>query len=294
MVSNETFCSKIESVIFQDPGNRGIKGAFVPGVLYESSQAILSKSKYMPSYILTGFCCKGYNCETDGPLGSSVLCSVLRSLYYDTSILCDSTPERAVKAALNGNPILIENNYKNILKKNISFIISVERPGRTFKNEDYRTMKAFDISDRTCDLDKLFPNNIDNFITKYLTVSIGDGGNEVGTGNILNYVMENVPMGRDICTISTCDYLIMSGVSNWGALGLAAALAIVSNNREAGRTFIETCNKQNELLKKMIEAGSYDGVSGQCIMAVDGMMFDQEHAQVNEAFISIIKEKYRI
>jgi hypothetical protein len=42
----------------------------------------------------------------------------------------------------------------------------------------------------------------------------------------------------------------------------------------------------------MIEAGSYDGVSGKGELSVDGMHFDNEHMEVIEKIVRVVKECY--
>ena len=295
---NQEFCSKIEQVIFKDPGNRGISKTFQPGNLYKAANNILLTEKTKKSYILTGFCCMNNTCETDGPLSSAILCKILKELNYDSSILCDTPSEKVVKASaeLYKLPVTVKDSSDKVLEedKNIGFMVSIERPGRSEKTNDYRTCKARDISNVTSSLDLLFPNIKDNKKVDYLTISVGDGGNEVGTGNIIDLIKQNVPMGEDICTISSCDILIMTGVSNWGGIAIAAALSILANNKEIGQKFIEINNTQKDILQNMVNNGSYDGISGKVCMKVDGMDFDKEHTEINKAIEEIVKQKYNL
>ena len=291
--NDKEFCRRIEKIIFIDPGKRGIEQCFIYDSLYRAAEGILKCDKKKISYLLTGFCCMHDTCETDGPLGSSVLCSLLRAMGFNTSILCDTFAEKVTKAAAFPNPVTVANSIEEI-DNDISFAISIERPGRAEKTNDYRTMKARDISKVTAPLDFLFPNVKDKKIKPYLTISVGDGGNEVGTGNIIDLIKKNVPLGDSICTISSCDILIMAGVSKLGGVGIAAALSILANDEQIARTFIDIMSTQKEILKRMIDNGSYDGVSGDYINAIDGMMFEKEHGDVNNKIIEIIKEKYII
>ena len=291
---NSKLCEKLEKVIFVDPGQRGVSKCWINGCLFDAAEKLLKCDKKKVSYILTGFCCMHENCETDGPIGTSVLCNMLRFLGFNSQILCDKYAKNVVSAAALDSPVVVAESVDE-LEKDLSFCVSIERPGRAEKTNDYRTMRARDISNVTAPLDYLFPNNKDPASKKpYLTVSVGDGGNEVGTGNIMNKIIENVPMGDQICTISSCDVLVMAGVSNWGGIAIAAALAITSENREAGKYFIELCGKQQDMLRKMIEQGSYDGVSGNKIEAIDGMMFTNEHTQINNDLVSVVKEKFNL
>lgn len=189
---------------------------------------------------------------------------------------------------------MIENSHEEFLDKHdendIAFIISCERPGRSLKTKDYRTMKAKNISNQNSNLDLLFPG--ENEKKNYLTIGIGDGGNECGTGNINKEVQNKIQYGDQICTDRFCDILIMSGVSNWGGLGLSASLVILNGDKKVMKLFIDECYLQRELLKKMIEAGSYDGVSGKGELSVDGMHFDNEHMEVIEKIVKVVKECY--
>ena len=291
-MSNRSRISQIEEIIFQDPGNRGISSLFQPNSLHKSSELILKTPKSKKSFILTGFCCLSSSSETDGPLGSSLINSILNNLGFNTSLLTDPFSEKVVKASSKSDKIIIEESYENFLEKHkeddISFIVSCERPGRSLKNKDYRTMRAKDISNQNCNLDLLFPG--ENEKKNYLTIGIGDGGNECGTGNIYKEVQKKINYGDEICTDRFCDVLIMSGVSNWGALGLSASLVILNGEKKNMEYFIDECYYQREMLEKMIEAGSYDGVSGKGELSVDGMKFDKEHLEVIEKIVDIVKK----
>lgn len=286
--------TKIESIIFTDPGNRGISSLYQPNSLQKSSEKILKTPKEKKSFILTGFCCLFPSSETDGPLGSSILNSTLNNLGFNNFLLTDSYSENVVKASSTNGKIVIENSHEEFLDKHdendIAFIISCERPGRSLKTKDYRTMKAKNISNQNSNLDLLFPG--ENEKKNYLTIGIGDGGNECGTGNINKEVQKKIQYGDQICTDRFCDILIMSGVSNWGGLGLSASLVILNGDKKVMKLFIDECYLQRELLKKMIEAGSYDGVSGKGELSVDGMHFDNEHMEVIEKIVKVVKECY--
>jgi hypothetical protein len=106
-----------------------------------------------------------------------------------------------------------------------------------------------------------------------VTIGIGDGGNEIGMGKIRwDIIQRNIhDGGRIACRIAT-DYLIVSGVSNWGAYGLAAGILFLR----------ETCNwrdrfnpdREREILDCMVEEGGLvDGITGQRTATVDGLEF---------------------
>jgi hypothetical protein len=277
----------IERIIFTDQGQRGLENLWTPGCLGQILGRLDICDKRRPSYVLTGFCLSKTS-ETDGPLGSAVLCSTLRSLGYNSGLLCDSASSPVViAAAASGCPVFVTDNPTSI--ENPEFIISVERPGRSRKTNEYRTMRALALPN-VAPLDLLFPSPNDP--KPYLTIGVGDGGNEVGTGNIADSVARFVPFGDDICTSVCCDVLVMAGVSNWGALAIAAALAIDAKRVEIGSKFIEICSKQEQMLKAMLQAGAYDGRTGKAEESIDGMLFAVEHMAVTDAICDAVRQYY--
>ncbi|OHT02719.1 hypothetical protein TRFO_30078 [Tritrichomonas foetus] len=294
----------IEHVITIDPGHRGIDTMWQYGSLQKAADSILKQDRKIPSYVLTGFCCMFGRCETDGPLGSAILSSTLRDLRFNTFLLTDSFAEPVVKAAASEvfaeNALFNENKEKLVVSVddptkivNISFIISIERPGRSRKTNDYRTMSARDITQCTAPLDLLFPQ-IGESQKSYLTIGVGDGGNEVGTGNIADEVCKHVNHGDEICTSICADILIMTGVSNWGALALAAALVIVANDKTAAEKFINQCINQPNILKKMIDAGSFDGCTGKPELSIDNMKYEDDHLIVTNKIIAAVKMAFQM
>ena len=281
----DTALDGIETIIFQDPGKRGIESLWTPGCLKLAAQKILATNKSRQSFILTGFSSIKTHSETDGPLGSSILCSTLVALGFQCSLLTDESSSLVVVAAASSNNVLITSKIENICP--FSFIISCERPGRSRKTHDYRSMSANDISQRTAPLDLLFPGPGET--KNYLTIGIGDGGNECGTGNIADKVSKVVKNGEDICTDRCSNVLIMAGVSNWGAIALAAALVIVSNDSNGATVFLKECEDQRNILQKMLDYGSYDGITGKSELSIDGMHFENEHMAVTNAIVEILK-----
>ena len=148
------------------------------------------------------------------------------------------------------------------------------------------SLTARDFSRVTAPLDELFPLVGERM--PYLTIGVGDGGNEVGTGNVAEQVRKSVPRGEEICVSRGCDILVMAGVSNWGALAIAAAVAISSNQIN---TYIELSDRQPEILQRMVDAGSYDGCTGKCELSIDGMPWDKEHAEISAKIKQIMRTK---
>jgi hypothetical protein len=107
------------------------------------------------------------------------------------------------------------------------------------------------------------------------TIGIGDGGNEIGMGKIpWDVIRRNIPRGGLVACRVPADHLIVCGVSNWGAYGLAAGvrwLRGVAPDRE-----LFDLERERELLRVMVEQGPLvDGVAGKPSVSVDGLSFER-------------------
>ena len=105
------------------------------------------------------------------------------------------------------------------------------------------------------------------------TIGIGDGGNEIGMGAVpwetLRAALACGHAGRIICRVAT-HYLILSGVSNWGAYGLACAAAALRGCADLLADW--NGEGQRRLIEHLVrEGGAVDGVTGRREATVDGV-----------------------
>jgi hypothetical protein len=107
------------------------------------------------------------------------------------------------------------------------------------------------------------------------TLGIGDGGNEIGMGKVAwEVVRRNVPNGGLTACRVPVDHLIVCGVSNWGAYGLAAGVRLL--RRQGPEAELFDVERERELLRLMVEEGPLvDGVLGEPAVSVDGLEFDR-------------------
>lgn len=114
------------------------------------------------------------------------------------------------------------------------------------------------------------------------TIGIGDGGNEMGMGALpWDMVNATIPLGgRTQCRIPT-DSLIVSGVSNWGAYGLAAAtLAMVQQGPIAD---IFDSRLEYSILEAMVDQGGLmDGRTTLPQPTVDGLEWGIHEQVIND------------
>jgi hypothetical protein len=127
--------------------------------------------------------------------------------------------------------------------------------------------------------------NIDNVIAKLsaegkVTIGVGDGGNEIGWGNIYDYIVRHVPHGPTIaCTIRTT-HLYPAAVSNWGGYALAALVALHTGD-------LSLCHdpkRELEYLDLTAKMQVMDGGTGRAINHVDGIP-----AEVSAAVVTILR-----
>ena len=224
------FCSQAAQYIMDHPGNVGIVTGF---------------------YILSAG-----SPETDGPAGAIAIGRALQALGRRVTYITDSYTVPVLEGLLeDGTEVVdfpiadIETSRKassEILERlDLSLIISIERCSRT--NDDvYLNMRYVDITPHTARLDYLFEAGIPS-------VGIGDGGNEIGMGNLVEFIPQVETLPNDPA-VTKVDRLIISSVSNWGGYGLVAALSGL-----AGRNLLPTIDGETKVIQKSVDMGAVDG-----------------------------------
>jgi len=107
-----------------------------------------------------------------------------------------------------------------------------------------------------------------------LSIGIGDGGNEIGCGVILEAVRRVQPFGRKcqcpcgagVATVTRCDHLVFASVSNWGAYAVAAALAGLLEKPSV----LHDAQTELRMLDASLAGGAMDGAYARLIPYVDG------------------------
>ena len=270
----ESNLEEIENIIVKD-SNRGmgILREYLPSkYCKEAAEYILSLEKGV-IFIATGFYVAGH-AETDGPPGALVISLTLKKLGYTPVILtdkyCKDFFEKYDIKVIYMDINIKEENKIDFIEKTIKEydpkgMISIERCGLNTEDK-YANMKNVDIGEHTAEVDLFFKL----YYNKIPTVGIGDGGNEIGMGNLENVIKDKLSLVP--CKIKV-DKLIISTVSNWGGYGLAAYLCKLTDNKK----FFETVeNTVKEYIKYIISLGSVDGISHENVEKVDGYDLDIE------------------
>jgi len=160
-------------------------------------------------------------------------------------------------------------------------VVTIERAGMT-ADGTYRNSLAQDFSEGRARLDYVVSEARARSVP---TIGIGDGGNEIGMGNVLDAVARHIPHGAAICPTTLTDILLPCGVSNWGAYAIAAAIALLKKRPELAHP--------PALEAKLIEAcpavGFLDGFSGRLEPTVDALPAGV-HIGIVELMLAAVKQ----
>ena len=217
--------------------------------------------------------------ETDGPVGTALLAAALAACGVRVRIAVDTPCAAAVRAAVAaagegavtvdeialGDTAAIDRTIAAWRAAGVDHAISIERCGRGLDGKP-RNMRGVDVSAWTAPLDDLY------LAGGWTRIAVGDGGNEMGMGKLPRaLIAAEVPNGAAIASVTSCDHLIVAGVSNWGAYGLMAALAVLRPDwRDRMLPFL-TAERDIAVTKATVEqAGAVDGVTARNEATVDG------------------------
>ena len=193
------------------------------------------------------------------------------------SIVSDVVCYRAPKAKLMMLPKTDTGDFiRNCIKTFApTHLISLERPGKA-ANGHYHSMRGEVLDDMITD-SALFLSEAKK--SGATTISIGDGGNEIGMGHIESYAIEDiVDHGDEIaCTVPTQE-LIVAGCSNWGGHAFVCSLYAMGHREVAGLLDEQW---HRGVLANITAAGGLDGVKLVNIPTVDGLSERQYYSQIN-------------
>ncbi len=136
------------------------------------------------------------------------------------------------------------------------------------------TMRGRDITDNTSPAHRLF-EAAPTRSPRVVTIGIGDGGNEIGMGKIAwDVIRRNIPGGAKVaCRVAT-EFLIVCGVSNWGAYALGAGVRLLRGQK--GDADLFDAEAERQLLELMVERGPLvDGVTAVSKPTVDGLSWEE-------------------
>ncbi|XP_061842869.1 D-glutamate cyclase, mitochondrial isoform X2 [Nerophis lumbriciformis] len=310
---------KLEAIIGEDPGQRGIKALFIQDELIRSCLALSHASSVA---ITTGFPTHYMHSppdETDGPPGAIAMATMLLSLGKKVTMVMD-------RRALEMNQAIIDEAVKKgVLKSTIPLVtfeesapnsalhflchhgdptkprydhmVAIERSGRA-ADGNYYNMRGINIKHLVDPIDDLFIAA--DKLAGMTTTGIGDGGNELGMGKVKEKVKSLMPKGELIACDVPADYAITAGVSNWGGYAVACGLYLLHTcathqrylHRGLGKDHVTSeelrhwtanlpsVDKEESILSTLVDFGIRSGKSGNLAMEVDGLTFHPSHSDI--------------
>lgn len=256
--------------------------------------------------------------ETDGPPGAAALARAIHfglkaipiilieeHLVKPMEMVLEATGLRVVSseeamlayqyhapihaAAVIGFPFDVENAKQKSVELleglKPSAVISIEKGGMNQKGEIH-TSRGAETTKWMAKVDFLIE---DAKMKNIVTIGIGDGGNEIGMGNIRKEIQANIPYGATctcgcnggIAPINEVDVLIAASISNWGAYGVAACLAFLSDDIDV----FHNREIEERILRRSADARFIDGITGLVDPSADGLRWP-----IHAAFVDILRE----
>ena len=279
------FYDELDTIMTQDLGGRGFLRVLPANPIAETAETIKTASRVL---LLTGFPVRlgegKFIGETDGPSGTANLAAAFTNANAEVLVVTDYASYRLLEEALAYRApkaklaLLPEENTEQFIKSCIAdfaptHFISLERPGKA-NDGHYHNMRGESIDDMITD-SELFLSESKRFGA--VTISIGDGGNEMGMGTFHKEVAEHVPCGDIICAMEGADLTLASGVSNWWGWGLAALLSL-----QTGKNLLPTEMEETELLHRVVLAGGVDGCTKENVDTVDNLPLEAHLALLRD------------
>jgi hypothetical protein len=268
--------------------------------------------------ILTGFPClldRDPPTENDGLAGAVSLARAVCVLGREAVLVTDDVNEAILRRALAADPVTHaaavqvlafppksrfgpeHDERLRALASASAAVVGIERTG-VASDGCYYTMRGYDMSHLVAPLDRLFEYAALRDGGATPTIAIGDGGNEVGMGNVLLQVRAHIKLGEKIACTTTCDHLIVASVSNWGGYALVAAMALVAEERgllsscqDAVARMLPSIEEETHLHGKLVEMGVVDGTNREA-WCVDGMPFDTSMRVLEELRAICLKDSH--
>lgn len=242
--------------------------------------------------VTTGFIVPPYmRLETDGPLGAAVLGRALAlGRGVNPVIVTEAEGVEPLEAVMAASGLQLANGLEEardvphkaavlpfpvdlaaarrearrlLDQVNPRAVIAIEKPSRN-RDGRYHNGMGVDISGVSAKVDVLFDEARERGV---LTIGIGDGGNEIGMGNIEETIRAHVPRGEKVAAATEVDHLVVASSSNLGAYGVAACAAAMLGRPE----LLHSEEREARLQEAAARAGLVDPYTGLAEGWVDGI-----------------------
>ena len=289
MTTQDAF-AKIEDIILQDDmrGMSDLKPHVKPGYVRAAAELLLNNQGLV--FIVTGFHILAADApETDGPPGAIAIGNALSALGSKVYYVTDELSADVVRSIADPSHGVIEfpiashfesAEFANQLVQahSPSALVAIERAGLV-GDGTYRNFRGVDFTSKNAKIDHLFDQHP-------YSVGIGDGGNEIGMGNLKD-VIPTIPheyLPKNPCVTTTTE-LIIASCSNWGGYGLVAALSLREN-----RNLVPTVESGMQMVVDCVKAGAVEGMSGESKEWVDNRNLEDDAACLRDLHALLANE----
>lgn len=267
----------LENIAGRDLGERGI-APLLEATRGDLLGAATSLAQHPAPHvaILTGFYIPTADppaAENDGPIGAVHLAAALERAGIASRLVTDEPCAGALRAAATAAgyggemevvPLDAKPTAWEKAEPAVSHVVAIERVGPSADGA-CRNMRGDDISPWTAPLHHLFQPD-----SGRIRIGIGDGGNELGMGKLPPDLV--AARGDRAACVTDCDYLLVCGVSNWGALSLALALALLRPDLRATLTSGLSEERDRQVLEAVMHQGpAVDGRLRHRALSVDNL-----------------------
>lgn len=218
--------------------------------------------------------------ENDGPLGTAVLARTLTRIGHRVTVYTDPAAAGPFRVLIERYGLdvpvvelgLHDTAQQDAIAREIDIAVAIERLGGNVNGIIYGAT-GVSRQDFRCNVDHLFKAASE---LGKPTLSIGDGGNEIGFGKVHAVLTETMPdlnkadktpCGGGIVSVVPTDVLVMATSSNLGCYGVCAALAVKRDDP----ALCHDAEEEVALEHIGVGLGLTDGGTGQRIAAVDGI-----------------------
>ena len=260
MKENDAF-AQIEDIVLQDDirGMTALKPHMRSNYIEACADLLLDYGGKI--FVVTGFYIMAAAAtETDGPPGAVAIGNALAQLGNEVVYVTDELSSDIVRAISSHEVIEfpITNHFESanfanqlIQEHSPTALVAIERAGLV-GDGTYRNFRGADFTPYNAKIDHLFDQHP-------YSVGIGDGGNEIGMGNLQKVIptIEHDFLPKNPCVTTTTE-LVIASCSNWGGYGLIAALSL-----KTGTNLLPKVEEAKQMIRDIVAMGAVEGMSGE-------------------------------
>ena len=229
------------------------------------------------------------NGENDGPLGTIVLANALRQLGHHITIYIDPQLRPIIHALMDYygqsysiTTLKIDSPDENLeAASGLDVAIAVEKAGSN-PNGHLHSITGTTRDGTRAKVDEIFSQ-----VQKQggITISCADGHNEIGFGKVYDAVAAAAPWtteckcecGEGVMSNTSVDHLYVTGISNWGAYAVVAALALSTSDP----TLLHTEKAERDIEQLALDYDVRDGFLGAAGLTMDGVPLEANLSMLN-------------